>query len=129
LKALHAESRVNLERALAANARLGGHFVQGHIDCTARIMALEKNGADHRLEVELPGEFAHYVAEKGSIAVDGISLTVAELSAKSFVAWIVTHTHSRTNLGLASANDLVNLEFDLIAKYLERMVPRHSIPS
>ena len=129
LKALRRESRVNLERALAVNARLGGHFVQGHIDCTARIMALEKNGADHRLEVELPGEFAHYVAEKGSIAVDGISLTVAELSSKSFVAWIVSHTHSRTNLGVGHANDLVNLEFDLIAKYLERMVPRHSIPS
>lgn len=129
LKALHRESRVNLERALAANGRLGGHFVQGHIDCTARIMALEKKGADHRLEVELPDEFAHYVAEKGSIAVDGISLTVAELSAKSFVAWIVSHTHSRTNLGLARANDLVNLEFDLIAKYLERMLPHRSDPS
>jgi riboflavin synthase len=128
LKTLRRESRVNLERALAATARFGGHFVQGHIDCTARIVVLEKKGADHRLEVELPAAFAHYVAKKGSIAVNGISLTVAELSEKSFVAWIVSHTHLKTNLGTARANDLVNLEFDLIAKYLERMMPRHVVP-
>jgi riboflavin synthase len=129
LKALRRESRVNLERALAASARLGGHFVQGHVDCTARILALEKNGADHRLEVELPAAFSHYVAEKGSIAVNGISLTVAELSEKSFVAWIVSHTQSRTNISTARADDLVNLEFDLIAKYLERMLHRRIVPS
>lgn len=129
LKALRRESRVNLERALAAGARLGGHFVQGHVDCTARILALEKDGADHRLEVELPAAFAHYVAEKGSIAVNGISLTVAELSGESFVAWIVSHTQSQTNLATARADDLVNLEFDLIAKYLERMLHRPVVPS
>jgi riboflavin synthase len=129
LKGLRRESRVNLERALAANARLGGHFVQGHVDCTARILALEKNGADHRLEVELPAAFARYVAEKGSIAVNGISLTVAELGEESFVTWIVSHTQSRTNLGMARADDLVNLEFDLIAKYLERVLHRQIVPS
>lgn len=129
LKILRCESPVNLERALAANARLGGHFVQGHVDCTARILAWEKNGADHRLEVELPAAFARYVAEKGSIAVNGISLTVAELSEKSFVVWIVSHTKSQTNLGTARVDDLVNLEFDLIAKYVERMVHGQTVAS
>ena len=129
LKALRQESRVNLERALAADGRLGGHFVQGHVDCAARIVALEENGADYRLEVELPADFARYVAHKGSIAVNGISLTVAEVSENSFAVWIIPHTRSQTNLDTARAGDLVNLEFDLIAKYLERMVPRHSVPS
>ena len=127
LKTLRPESRVNLERALAADGRLGGHFVQGHVDCAARIVALEENGADHRLEVELPAEFAHYVASKGSIAVNGISLTVAEVSQESFAVWIIPHTAARTNLGTARADDLVNLEFDLIAKYLERMLDRRVV--
>ena len=129
LKALRQESRVNLERALAADGRLGGHFVQGHVDCTARILALEKNGADHRLEIELPADFAHYIAHKGSIALNGISLTVAELSENSFAVWIIPHTRSQTNLDTARADDLVNLEFDLIAKYLERMLDRPVIRS
>jgi riboflavin synthase len=124
LGALRQESRVNLERALAADGRFGGHFVQGHVDCASRIMALEKNGADHRLEIELPADFAHYIAHKGSIAINGISLTVAELSENSFAVWIIPHTRSQTNLDTARADDLVNLEFDLIAKYLERMLDR-----
>jgi len=129
LKTLRPESRVNLERALAADGRLGGHFVQGHVDCAARILALEKNGADHRLEVELPADFAHYVAHKGSIAVNGISLTIAGVSEKSFTVWIIPHTKSQTNLDTARVDDLVNLEFDLIAKYLERMLDRHVVRS
>ena len=127
LKELRQESRVNLERALAADGCLGGHFVQGHVDCTARIVALGKKGADYRLEVELPAEFAQYVARKGSIAVNGISLTVAEVSQESFTVWIVPHTRARTNLDTARADDLVNLEFDLIAKYVERMLERHVV--
>jgi riboflavin synthase len=129
LKALRQESRVNLERALAADGRLGGHFVQGHVDCAARIAALEKNGADYRLEVELPADFARYVAHKGSIAVNGISLTVAEVLENSFAVWIIPHTRSQTNLDTARAGDLVNLEFDLIAKYLERMLDRPVVRS
>ena len=129
LRALRRESRVNLERALAAGARFGGHFVQGHVDCAARIVALEEKGADHRLEVELPAEFAHYVACKGSIAVNGISLTVAEVSEESFAVWIIPHTKSETNLDTARADDLVNIEFDLIAKYLERMLARYIVSS
>lgn len=124
LKALREESRVNLERALAADGRLGGHFVQGHIDCAARILALEENGADLRIEVELPPEFAHYVAQKGSIAINGISLTISEVSDKSFAVWIIPHTRSQTNLDTARPDDLVNLEFDLIAKYIERQLDR-----
>ena len=120
LRNLRRDDRVNLERALAADGRLGGHFVQGHVDCVARILALEETGAAYRLEVELPAEFAHYVARKGSIAVNGISLTVAEVSPESFTVWIIPHTKTETNLQTARAGDLVNLEFDLLAKYLER---------
>jgi riboflavin synthase len=129
LRTLRQESSVNLERALAADGRLGGHFVQGHVDCAARIAALEKHGADHRLEVELPADFAQYIAHKGSIAVNGISLTVAEVSEASFAVWIIPHTRSQTNLDTACADDLVNLEFDLIAKYIERMLDRPVVRS
>jgi riboflavin synthase len=124
LGALRSGDRVNLERALLADGRLGGHFVQGHVDCSSGIVSLEETGRDWRLEVELPVEFAKYVVEKGSIAVNGISLTVADVSPKSFVAWIIPHTKAHTNLAVARAKDLVNLEFDLIAKYVERMVVR-----
>jgi len=124
LKFLRQDSRVNLERALAADGRLGGHFVQGHVDCAARISASKQKGADQRLEIELPSEFSHYVAFKGSIAVNGVSLTVAEVLPSSFVVWIIPHSKSNTNLDAAGVDDLVNLEFDLIAKYLERMLER-----
>jgi riboflavin synthase len=115
-------SVVNLERALAAHARLGGHFVQGHIDGAAEIVAFEPVEADHRLEIALAPEFAKYVAYKGSIAIDGISLTVAEVKAASFVVWIIPHTLAVTNLRTRRAGDRVNLECDLLAKYVERIV-------
>jgi len=124
LKNLRPESRVNLERPLAAGAFLGGHFVQGHVDCAAPILALEQTGADLRIEVELLPEFARYVASKGSIAVNGISLTVAEVLPKSFAVWIIPHTKTQTNLATARSGDLVNLEFDVLAKYVERMLDR-----
>jgi riboflavin synthase len=124
LKNLRPESFVNLELALSANARLGGHFVQGHVDCAAPIRALDEIGADLRLEIELFSEFAHYVASKGSVAVNGISLTVAEVLPKSFAVWIIPHTRAQTNLATARCGDLVNLEFDLLAKYVERMLDR-----
>jgi riboflavin synthase len=124
LKNLVPGSRINLELALAAGARFGGHFVQGHIDCAAHIMAAEESGADLRLEIQLAAEFAHYVAAKGSIAVNGISLTVAELASKSFAVWLIPHTRAATNLAEAKPGDLVNLEFDLLAKYVERILNR-----
>ena len=117
-------SLVNLERALAANARLGGHFVQGHIDCTSPVLTLEKTGADFRLEIALPATFAQYVVPKGSIAINGISLTVAELKEDSMVLWIIPHTMAVTNLHTLKAGDLVNLEFDMLAKYVERILAK-----
>ena len=122
LKKLRRNDPVNLERALPADRRLGGHFVQGHIDCVSPIVAFERKGADFRLEVKLPPEFAKYVARKGSIALNGISLTVAEVLPKSFVTWIIPYTKRHTNLDRAQAGDLVNVEFDVLAKYVERMV-------
>jgi riboflavin synthase len=122
LKNLQRQQLVNLERAVAASERFGGHFVQGHIDCVSPVIAYQKSGADFRLEIELPEPFAHYVASKGSIAVNGISLTVAEVLPKSFVTWIVPYTKTHTNLDRVQAGDLMNLEFDILAKYVERMV-------
>jgi riboflavin synthase len=124
LRTLRHNTRVNLERALTAQGRLGGHFVQGHIDCELPILAFDKITADFRLEVELPREFARYVACKGSIALNGISLTVADIFPKSFVVWIIPYTKQHTNLDVAQIGDLVNLEFDILAKYVERMLPR-----
>lgn len=126
LKTLRRESSVNLERALVPDGRVGGHFVQGHIDCVSPIVAFGENGADFRLEIELPAAFAHYVVFKGSIAVNGISLTVAEVLPTSFVVWIIPHTKRHTNLDRAQVGDLLNLEFDILAKYVERMLPRQS---
>ena len=113
---------VNLERALAANGRLGGHFVQGHIDTTAEVLAFAEVGSDWRLEVALPEPFARYVAFKGAIAIDGISLTVAEVNPTNFLCWIIPHTRAATNLSFREAGESVNLEFDLLAKYVERIV-------
>ena len=144
LGALRPGSEVNLERALPANGRLGGHFVQGHIDCTSQVVSLEPLAPadpeafsapagpapavpDHRLEIALPPEFARYVVFKGSIAVNGVSLTVAEVHERSFVLWIIPHTLAATNLQGLKAGDPVNLEFDLLAKYMERLLqPRAS---
>jgi riboflavin synthase len=119
---LRQNSPVNLERALRADGRLGGHFVQGHVDCVAPILALDTKGADSRLEVELPENSARYVVAKGSIAVNGISLTVAEVLPRRFIVWIIPYTKRHTNLDRATIGDLVNLEFDLLAKYVERMI-------
>ena len=130
LGTLKRDSVVNLERALVADARLGGHFVQGHIDCTASIMDFAESDSDSRLEIALPEDRARYVAEKGSIAVNGISLTIAEVKPASFVTWIIPHTRRYTNLKSAQSGDLVNLEFDILAKYVERMLaaPAGGIP-
>jgi riboflavin synthase len=122
LNDLRQDSPVNLERALRADGRLGGHFVQGHVDCVAPILALDTKEADFRLEIELPENSRHYVTSKGSIAVNGISLTVAEVLPRSFAVWIIPYTKRHTNLDHATTGDLVNLEFDVLAKYVERMV-------
>jgi len=113
---------VNLERALRVDGRLGGHFVQGHVDCTAKVLALEEKGPDLRLDIALPSEFARYVAFKGSIAVNGVSLTVAEVDDKRFMVWVIPHTLENTNLGDLEVGQTVNLEFDILAKYAERLL-------
>ena len=127
LGALSPGAKVNLEPALGAGAKLGGHFVQGHVDTAAEVLGFSPHGSDFRLEIALPPAFAQYVASKGSIAVDGISLTVAEVrdeGAGSFVCWIIPHTREVTNLASRKKGDRVNLEFDLLAKYVERIVAR-----
>jgi len=116
------KSRVNLERPLRADGRLGGHFVQGHVDCVSRIIAFDRKGTDFRLQIELPKKYRRYVASKGSITVDGISLTVAEVLRASFAVWIIPYTKRHTNVDRSSIGDLVNLEFDILAKYVERMI-------
>jgi len=122
LGALKPGDPVNLERALRVDGRLGGHFVQGHVDCTAEVVGTEEKGPDLRLDIALPAEFARYVAFKGSIAINGVSLTVAEIGDDRFTVWIIPHTLENTNLGDLEAGDLVNLEFDILAKYTERLM-------
>jgi riboflavin synthase len=124
LGTLRPGGQVNLERALAANGRLGGHFVQGHVDSAVRVLAFDERGTDYRLEVELPAQFAHYVAFKGSVAINGISLTVAEVLPASCAVWIIPHTRRHTNLHAVAPGDWLNVEFDLLAKYVERMLTR-----
>ena len=116
---------VNIERALRADGRLDGHFVTGHIDAVGRISRWERSGADHLLDIDAPPEVMRYVVFKGSIAVDGISLTVAGVKKKSFRLWIIPHTHAVTALRERKVGDAVNLEADLLAKYAEKfLVPR-----
>lgn len=122
LKKLKTGDLVNLERPMAASSRFDGHIVQGHVDTTGRLLGIEAAGQDHRIEVELPAPFQQYVVFKGSIAVNGISLTIAEVSADRFVNWIIPHTWKMTNLHRLKPGDQVNLEFDLVAKYVERMI-------
>lgn len=122
LSQLRRNSPVNLERALRADGRFGGHFVQGHVDCVAPVISFDPKGADFRLEIELDGNVRDYVAPKGSIAINGISLTVAEILPRSFTVWIIPYTKRHTNLDRTTTGDLVNLEFDILAKYVERMI-------
>ena len=119
---LAAGSRVNLERALRADGRFGGHFVQGHIDTTAQVISVEKKNGDLLLLIELPPAGAPYFIEKGSIAVNGVSLTVSSLTNDHFGLWIIPHTLQETNLGDLKNGDLVNLEYDMLAKYAERQL-------
>ncbi len=121
---LRAGSLVNLERPLRADARLDGHFVQGHVDATGRVRRWEKVGKDYVLEVAAPRALMKYIVEKGSIAVDGISLTVAGLGRDWFRVWIIPHTRAVTNLRARRVGDAVNLEVDILAKYVERVLHR-----
>ena len=113
---------VNLERSMRADGRMGGHFVTGHIDGRGAIEVFEARGQDHYLRVRGPDGCGRLVVMKGSIAVDGISLTVAEAEGDSFAVWIIPHTLAVTNLRVRGAGDLVNLEFDMLGKYVEKIL-------
>jgi riboflavin synthase len=117
---------VNLERPLRADARLGGHFVLGHVDGVGRIRALRKDGASYWFEIEAPAAVAKYLIEKGSIAVDGISLTVARLEGRVFGVQIVPYTWQHTALAFAKPGDPVNLEADVLGKYVARLMDGQS---
>jgi riboflavin synthase len=114
-------SRVNLERALKFSDRIGGHFVTGHIDALGKIKRLEQSGSDTVLDITAPKSILNYVIYKGSIAVDGISLTVAKVMARSFRIWVIPHTLKVTSLGERTVGDRVNLEPDMLAKYVEKL--------
>ena len=119
-------SLVNLERPLRADGELGGHFVTGHVDGVGKILRNEKSGVDHVLDIAAPPDVMRYIVFKGSIAVDGISLTVAAVRKKSFRIWIIPHTFDVTVLRERKAGDAVNLEADLLGKYVEKFLSAKS---
>ena len=124
LKVCRSGSAVNLERSLEAGGRLGGHFVTGHIDGMGKILTWERKGEDYQLQVAAPDSVMRYIVHKGSIAVDGISLTVASLEKSHFTIWIIPHTFNQTALKERAAGDSVNLETDILGKYVERFAAR-----
>jgi riboflavin synthase len=113
---------VNLELPLRAGDRLGGHMVQGHVDGLGTIVDVQDDGFSRRVAVKMPAELSRYVVEKGSIAVDGVSLTIAGLDGRSFTVSLIPETLERTNLGNAEPGRNVNLEVDVLAKYVERLM-------
>ena len=121
---LEAGSEVNLELPLRAGDRLGGHMVQGHVDGLGSVAGIEQDGFARRVRIEAGEELLRYVVEKGSIAVDGVSLTVAETDTGSFTVSLIPPTLERTNLGRVKPGQAVNLEVDVLAKYVEKAVSR-----
>jgi riboflavin synthase len=126
LEFVRSGSFVNLERPLRADARLDGHFVLGHVDARGKVRRFERDGKDYVLDIDAPPSVMRYIVEKGSIAVDGISLTVAGVSRNWFRVWIIPHTREVTNLRVCRAGDLVNLEADILGKYVEQLLGRRS---
>lgn len=122
LGGLKVASLVNLEPSLRPSDRLGGHFVTGHIDACGTILFWGPDGADWRLDIKAPLALARYLVTKGCVAVDGMSLTVAEIIPEGFRIWIIPHTLQVTNLSQRKAGDAVNLEADLLAKYAEKLL-------
>ncbi len=115
-------TRVNMELPLRFSDRLGGHLVQGHVDCVGRVAGLDEEESSRLVTFEFPSEFRKYVIPVGSIAVDGISLTVARTSGSRFTVAIIPHTLERTTMAEAKPGTRVNLEFDIVGKYLEKLV-------
>ena len=118
--------KVNLERALLPKTRMGGHFVSGHVDGTGTIEAIESRGKDFYLRIKPDADSLKYIVHKGCVTIDGISLTVAAVDESGFEIWLIPHTMEVTNLHTKKPGDRVNLEFDLIAKYVEKLfAPQH----
>jgi len=120
LGAWQAGRKINLERALKAEDELGGHIVSGHVDALARIVALTPDGQSRRFLLEVPDELAHLIAAKGSVALDGVSLTVNEVTARRFGINVIPHTLTQTTLGIKKPGDAMNLEVDVLARYVAR---------
>ena len=120
--ALQPGALVNLERSLRFGGKVGGHFVTGHIDAQGTVDLFEERGKDHYLRVRVPAEFTRYIVHKGSIAIDGISLTIAEVTDTTFAVWLIPHTLAATNLREKRAGSPVNLEFDLLGKHVEKLL-------
>jgi riboflavin synthase len=123
---LQKNSPVNLERSVARAGRFGGHFVTGHIDCAGTVKVFRRVGKNYYLRVGFPKKFGRYVAEKGSITIDGVSLTIAEVGTATLAVWLIPHTLKATNMGSLKPGARVNLEFDLLAKYAERQAPKRA---
>jgi riboflavin synthase len=119
---------VNLERSLRFDGKVGGHFVSGHVDGLGKIEILEKRGKDYYLRVRGPVGCGRYLVHKGSIAIDGISLTVAETDGDALAVWLIPHTIEMTNLHTKRVSDSVNLEFDLLGKYVEKLMVPYNFP-
>jgi riboflavin synthase len=124
LGSLEVGAAVNLEPAISLGERLGGHLVSGHVDCTAEVSALARDARSIRMSFRIPQEYARYVAKKGSICVDGVSLTVNEVSGNTFELNIIPHTAEVTIIGGYRKGTVVNVEVDLLARYLERLLAR-----
>lgn len=129
LAGLKSGSRVNLERALRLSDRLGGHLVSGHVDSVATLVSRQSQGNAVRLEFALDAAFMRYLAEKGSICIDGISLTVNDLTPAGFSVMIIPHTLAETTLQFCQPGVTVNIETDLISKYIERLLNKDSAPA
>jgi riboflavin synthase len=121
LQALELGSRVNLEGSLRADGKVGGHFVTGHIEATAKVTQWTRSGEDWELEAEVPAGLERYLVPKGCVALDGISLTIGRVEGRKFNVWIIPHTYEVTTLQDRKKGDELNLECDLLAKYVEKM--------
>jgi riboflavin synthase len=120
-------TEVNLERALLATARLGGHFVQGHVDGVGEVLGLESHGDGSDLRLRVPTDLARYCVEKGSIGLDGVSLTIAAMDGEAVTTALIPHTLEATTLGQLATGDPVHLEVDVLAKYVERLLEGHEL--
>jgi len=123
-KRLRPGTLVNLERPLRLSSRLDGHFVQGHVDGVAIVAAIRETGSSSEITFELPGDLARYCVEKGSVAIDGVSLTCAHVNGPRVGVAVIPHTLEVTTLGRLSVHDLVNVEVDMVAKYVEKLLPK-----